>query len=133
MALNTYIYNPSDFSIKSQQQQHFNTHEVNLSELVKNILFSLFYFRCPRYPQIPSYCVLVQDKNDQCCKVPSCSILAPTPNPPFNPTPKPGQPTLVPGMGTTLSPIMTPPTQAPQPVVKGEFQVSCKMLLSIEK
>ncbi|CAG2237951.1 CCN1 [Mytilus edulis] len=40
--------------------------------------------RCPRYPQIPLNCVLVQDIRDPCCTIPSCSTVAPTPIPTFS-------------------------------------------------
>ncbi|VDI12322.1 Hypothetical predicted protein [Mytilus galloprovincialis] len=39
---------------------------------------------CPRYPQIPANCVLVQDFTNPCCKVVSCSTVAPTLKPQFN-------------------------------------------------
>ncbi|XP_060081054.1 uncharacterized protein LOC132560404 [Ylistrum balloti] len=67
--------------------------------------------RCQRNPQVPSYCTLVQDPNDQCCQVPYCPLQQtqppfsgsspipgsnPNPTPggsnPYNPQPIPGQP-----------------------------------------
>ncbi|XP_035824757.1 uncharacterized protein LOC101847325 [Aplysia californica] len=72
--------------------------------------------RCSPYPNIPSYCILVQDPKDQCCEVPYCpgaATLSPNPNqsitPPINPslTTKPTAtpyPTLFPALATTLKP-----------------------------
>ncbi|XP_071131764.1 mucin-2-like [Mytilus edulis] len=63
--------------------------------------------RCPRYPQIPSHCVLVTDPKDFCCKVPRCNIVAPTAMPPFispAPTPRPTNVAI-----TTLKLQSTPP------------------------
>ena len=86
------------------------------------------YFRCPRYPSIPSYCVLVQDPKDPCCKTPSCSVKVPTPKPHVSPSPrptqKPGPGQITPVPFTTLSPLVTPPTQPPRvPVVKGMYDI----------
>ncbi|KAK3591361.1 hypothetical protein CHS0354_040323 [Potamilus streckersoni] len=79
--------------------------------------------RCPKYVNIPSYCVMVEDPNDRCCKTPYCPNLVPTPNPNIAPTPgpnpSPGQPgyhppthpsgvTMVPGM-STVRPTLSPP------------------------
>ena len=82
-------------------------------------------FRCARYPNIPTYCVMVQDPNDQCCKKPFCPNVVPTPAPNmtpapipgiFTPSPIPGQSTIAPVPGvSTLAPRPGLPTQAPQP------------------
>lgn len=47
------------------------------------VYLSLTFFlhcRCQKFPNLPNYCVLVQDPNDQCCGVPYCGN-------PKNPTP----------------------------------------------
>ncbi|KAK3581064.1 hypothetical protein CHS0354_033850 [Potamilus streckersoni] len=75
--------------------------------------------KCPRYAQIPSYCTMVQDPNEKCCKTPYCPGLTPTlsptkaPNypPGVSPTPGPvGVSTQQPPHGFTVAP---PPTQSP--------------------
>ncbi|XP_041376878.1 uncharacterized protein LOC121389349 [Gigantopelta aegis] len=58
--------------------------------------------KCSKIISIPSFCTLIQDPYDVCCKKPSCATLSPTPNPQH--TPKPGF--------TTLAPPQTP---VPQP------------------
>ncbi|XP_060570089.1 uncharacterized protein LOC132728460 isoform X2 [Ruditapes philippinarum] len=81
--------------------------------------------RCPRYPNIPTYCVMVQDPNDQCCKKPFCPNVVPTPAPNMTPAPTPSifNPSPIPGMITpapipgvsTLAPKPGLPTNAPKP------------------
>lgn len=52
----------------------------------------ILYNRCNRVPQLPPYCTMVNDPNDQCCQMPYCQNPNPTPNP--NPSPN-GSPTVV--------------------------------------
>ena len=85
--------------------------------------------RCDKYPDMPPYCVLVQDPNDQCCQTPLCTppvtqtppeqvTQSPNPGvtvvPPFGQstvTPAPGQPnTPVPGQPSTVAPPYNPYT-----------------------
>lgn len=42
--------------------------------------YIFLHCRCQKFPNLPNYCVLVQDPNDQCCGVPYCGN-------PKNPTP----------------------------------------------
>lgn len=50
----------------------------------------ILYNRCNRVPQLPPYCTMVNDPNDQCCQMPYCQNPNPTPNPSPN-----GSPTVV--------------------------------------
>ncbi|XP_046570033.1 uncharacterized protein LOC124278355 [Haliotis rubra] len=74
--------------------------------------------KCPAYPQVPSYCTMIQDPQDKCCEVPYCPTLVPPmntlyPTPyPIGYTPYPGA-TPYPGpskypIGFTPSPGATP-------------------------
>ena len=80
--------------------------------------------RCFKIPQLPSYCTLIQDPQNQCCQLPYCQ--APTPSPNKQLTPRPG---LNPSVGPTLkpNPLNTPTpgpgqtTLAPRP--KGMLKV----------
>lgn len=48
--------------------------------------------RCPPYINVPSYCVMVVDPNDACCKRPVCAnpvTATPVPNPFSTPNPNP--------------------------------------------
>ena len=88
-------------------------------------LSSHYHFRCARYPSIPSFCTMVQDPNDACCREPKCQYIAPTPVPRITPSPQPGVsiPTPSPGSQTaapspgsqTASPRPGNPTPAPSP------------------
>lgn len=57
--------------------------------------FNLCFHRCPRYPNLPAGCVMVNDPANPCCKKPDCSnptplpLLTPSPRPGVNPTPAP--------------------------------------------
>ena len=79
--------------------------------------------RCPRYPQVPSYCILAQDPNDPCCKVPVCNTASPTPQPNGAPTTGPTPP-----VGSTFPPTLMPPVTpgpipTPPPQPKSEHEV----------
>ncbi|KAL5022346.1 hypothetical protein ScPMuIL_001501 [Solemya velum] len=75
--------------------------------------------RCPLYMNIPSYCRLVVDTKDPCCKIPECRqpSMTPTPAPTFGPgyTGVTQDPSLstghtvtpIPGTGTTLAPTLS--------------------------
>ncbi|XP_041376891.1 uncharacterized protein LOC121389362 [Gigantopelta aegis] len=69
--------------------------------------------RCPKYPNIPSYCFMVSDPNDACCQTPQCPGLVPTPRPAVTPSPGPH---ATPGqLGTTLlPPVLTTPKPLPK-------------------
>ncbi|XP_052816208.1 uncharacterized protein LOC128242861 isoform X2 [Mya arenaria] len=68
--------------------------------------------RCPLFMNIPTYCRLVVDPNDQCCKVPVCVTPAPTPTPgpKTNPTPT----MTVVGVPGSTSGTNPPPTPQPK-------------------
>ncbi|XP_060567789.1 mucin-2-like isoform X2 [Ruditapes philippinarum] len=55
--------------------------------------------RCPLFLNIPSYCRLVVDPNDACCKIPVCQKPTPAPVPTPSPQPQP-TPAPVPGVST---------------------------------
>ncbi|XP_070202959.1 uncharacterized protein [Littorina saxatilis] len=58
--------------------------------------------RCPRYPNLPTTCVLVYDPTDPCCKKPMCGDNRPTPSPTKAPTTGPN--------GETPRPLPTTPS-----------------------
>ncbi|XP_076111945.1 uncharacterized protein LOC143080130 isoform X2 [Mytilus galloprovincialis] len=59
---------------------------------------------CPRHPQVPSYCTLVQDPNNDCCQAVYCPL-----QPTNQPQPYTGTPTQAP------QPYTGAPTQRPTP------------------
>ncbi|XP_078338507.1 uncharacterized protein LOC111134355 isoform X1 [Crassostrea virginica] len=63
--------------------------------------------RCQKYPNLPNYCQLVQDPNDQCCGVPYCGN-------PNNPTPLANIPSQYQTMPPT-TPMYVNPNQ-PSPI-----------------
>ena len=90
-------------------------HKEDKRSVVEKIVFD---FRCPLFLNIPSYCRLVVDPNDQCCKIPVCVTPAPEPTPGVR-TPAP---TATPGPGLTLAPNPNPqPSPTPQP--KGNITI----------
>lgn len=71
------------------------------------IFLTIFLCRCQKFPNLPNYCVLVQDPNDQCCGVPYCGN-------PNNPTPLASIPPQYQTMPPT-TPIYVNPNQ-PSPI-----------------
>lgn len=79
-----------------------------------SVITKLVNFRCPLFLNIPSYCRMVVDPNDACCKIPVCVTPAPTPDA------RTIAPTASPGPGSTIAPNPNPqPTPSPQP--KGNY------------
>ena len=76
-------------------------------------------FRCARYTNVPSFCTMIQDPNDACCRKPRCQYIAPTPapNPNLTPSPQPGVSTLAPHPVSTQAPQPGVSTPTPQPGV----------------
>merc|ERR1719242_263465 len=78
--------------------------------------------RCSPYPNVPSYCVMVQDPQDQCCEKPSCpGLVPPTPRPTPGPGPNTNNPpTPGPSFGpgpNTQPPVTNSPTATPYPTL----------------
>ncbi|XP_052233684.1 uncharacterized protein LOC127846468 isoform X4 [Dreissena polymorpha] len=73
--------------------------------------------RCPLFLNLPTYCRLVIDPNDACCKIPVCVTPAPTPEPRTNP-PTPAPTPGLPGQPTPSPQPTAQPTPQPTPQPK---------------
>lgn len=100
----------------------FYTFESTNQSIALKLWEICFFHRCPLFLNIPSYCRMVIDPNDSCCKIPVCQTEAPptpaptvTLNPPFTPSPT--------GTGPTPAPNPNP-QPSPTPMPKG----TCLML-----
>ena len=60
---------------------------ANLNETI-----SSFYFRCPTYTSLPSFCKLVKLENE-CCSRPKCNVVSGTPGTIITTTALPTRPT----------------------------------------
>ena len=79
------------------------------------ILTCFVYFRCPRFVNLPSYCIYEQDPADACCQKVTCNTgLIPTPQPGTATPPMTQKPdTNAPVTGTNPPITLSPQTNAP--------------------